>query len=54
MWKLLMRRTVDEEVNQNDFNDQDDAQTSDGLTHVLQAHYFAIEAALIYNTTFMH
>ncbi len=34
----------------NDYNDQDDALTSDGLTHVLQAHYFSIEAACIYNT----
>ena len=32
----------------------DDALTSDGLTHVLQAHYFAIEAASIYNTRYMY
>ena len=32
----------------------DDALTSDGLTHVLQAHYSAIEAAPIYNTGYMN
>ena len=36
--------------------DQDDNElTSDGLsTHVLPAHYFAIEAAPIYNTRYMY